>query len=108
MSHPETYNYYRETYGVGEHLLHSGIGLCIHGYGLYFFDGSYKSYDYKYHRLDGPAIIDRYDNNLEWYINNCEVTDLIKKWANEKNIDLENLSDMDKFIIKLEWADFGK
>ena len=104
----ESYTYYRDKYGVGDHLLHNGLGLCIHGYGLYFYDAQYKSSEYKYHRLDGPAIIDRYDGSSNWFINDVEVTGIIKSWAKEKDIDLDNLSDMDKFMIKLVWSDYGK
>ena len=59
------------------------------------------------HRLDGPAIL--YSNGEEtWCINNHDVTDKITKWAEENNIDLDNLSEHDKLLIKLVWADYGK
>jgi len=59
------------------------------------------------HRLDGPAYI-KNDNTKEWYINGHHVTDIITKWAEENDIDLENLTEVDKALIKLIWSDYGK
>ena len=59
------------------------------------------------HRGDDPAIICP-DGRQYWYINGHDVTDEIKKWANERDIDLDNLTDMDKMVIKLEWGNYGK
>ena len=59
------------------------------------------------HRLDGPAII--WNNGLkEWWINGHHVTDIITKWAKENGIDIDNLTDVDKALNKLSWADYGK
>ena len=57
------------------------------------------------HRLDGPAIVNPNGRNY-WYINDFYVTDLITSWAKENDIDLKNLSDMDKALIKLIWSDY--
>lgn len=61
----------------------------------------------KIHRLDGPAIV-RGDNGPSgWFVNDCDVTDLIIKWSKENDIDLNNLTEMDKALIKLVWVDYG-
>ncbi len=61
----------------------------------------------KLHREDGPAVI--YPNGIQhWYINGNDITDEIKKWAEDRDIDLENLSEMDKMVISLEWGNYGK
>ena len=59
------------------------------------------------HREDGPAVIYP-DGEQYWYINFHDVTNKIKKWAKDRDIDLDNLSEMDKMIIKLEWGNYGK
>jgi hypothetical protein len=63
-----------------------------------------------YHRLDGPAIM--YDQpceySNEWWINGYWVDRKIELWALERNIDLDNLSDMDKAVIALEWGNFNE
>ena len=63
-----------------------------------------------YHRLDGPAIVDMRDseNYGLWYINGNDITRKIIQWAKEHDIDLENLTDVDKALIKITWADYGK
>ena len=65
---------------------------------------------WEWHRLDGPAFIpfDKDDFVLEsaWYINDYDVTDEIIVWASENSIDLDNLSEVDKALIKLTWADY--
>jgi len=59
------------------------------------------------HRLDGPAI-ETANGKKFWFINNYNVTLEISKWAKENKIDLDNLSEDDKLLIKLVWADYGK
>ena len=61
----------------------------------------------KRHREDGPAVI--YPNGGKyWYINDHDITDEIRKWAKNRDIDLNNLTEMDKMIISFEWGDYGK
>jgi hypothetical protein len=60
----------------------------------------------KRHRLDGPAIVYK-SKGIEWYINGRHVTTSINKWAKERDIDLSNLSDMDKAVIALEWSNYS-
>ena len=59
------------------------------------------------HRLDGPAYIGANGLCL-WYINDCYVSDEIIQWASDNDIDLDNLTEDDKLMIKLVWADYGK
>jgi hypothetical protein len=55
----------------------------------------------KYHREDGPAII--YPNGTqEWFLNDINITKEVNEWANERNIDLNNMSDEDKMVLKIE------
>jgi len=86
------------------------------GYKLHRLDGpaieytdGYKEwrYHHKRHRLDGPAIIWG-DEHKEWWISGHPVTDIITNWAKENDIDLEYLSEDDKLLIKLTWANYGK
>ena len=60
-----------------------------------------------YHRLDGPAVIYP-SGHMEWYINDFQVTTKIQKWAKERDIDLNNLTEEDKMAIKFEWGNYGK
>ena len=55
----------------------------------------------KRHREDGPAIICP-DGEQYWYLNDNDISDNVIHWANERNIDLNNMSDMDKLVLKLE------
>ena len=59
------------------------------------------------HRENGPAVIYP-DGTHQWFINGHDITHKIKKWAKDHDIDLDNLSEMDKMIIKLEWGNYGK
>ena len=59
------------------------------------------------HRLDGPAV-KHSDGSSYWYIHGNDVTDEITKWAKDNDIDLDNLSEDDKLLIKLVWSDYGK
>jgi hypothetical protein len=64
-------------------------------------------YNGKLHRLDGPAIIETGKiPRTEWWINNCDATLEIHQWANERDIDLNNLSPEDKCAIILEWGNY--
>ena len=59
------------------------------------------------HGLDGPAWIHN-NGQSDWFINDYYVTKEIYSWATENNIDLDNLTDIDKALIKLIWVDYGK
>ena len=53
------------------------------------------------HREDGPAVI--YSNGTQyWYLNGKHITDNVIDWANERNIDLNNMSEVDKMVLKIE------
>ena len=59
------------------------------------------------HRLDGPACVYP-DMVSSWHINGHRVTAQITKWTTDNDIDLDNLSEDDKLLIKLVWADYGQ
>jgi hypothetical protein len=72
------------------------------GQAIIYPDGSQAWYkDGKLHREDGPAVIWS-DGTQYWYINGKNITDDITIWAKDRNIDLNNLSDDDKIILKIE------
>ena len=77
-----------------------------HGPAVELTDGTKKWYiNGKLHRLDGPAVI--YDNGSHtWFINNFHITDKISQWAKENDIDLDNLSEVDKALIKIVWSGY--
>ena len=56
------------------------------------------------HRLDGPAILYG-EGGVCWCVNNYDINDEIYPWAKENSIDLDNLTEVDKALIKLVWAD---
>jgi hypothetical protein len=60
-----------------------------------YYDGSGRIS----HKLDGPI-----DNH--WYINGFRITDEIHEWAQNRHIDLNNLSPEDKCAIALEWGNY--
>ncbi len=53
------------------------------------------------HREDGPAYINS-DGTQIWYINGKDITDDIINWAKDRNIDLNNMTDYDKMVLKIE------
>jgi (2Fe-2S) ferredoxin len=53
------------------------------------------------HREDGPAIVYP-DGYQEWRLNGKHITKDVTNWANERNIDLNNMSDTDKMVLKIE------
>ncbi len=55
----------------------------------------------KLHKEDGPAIIHP-DGTKYWYKDGKHITDDIINWAKDRDIDLNNLSDNDKIILKIE------
>ena len=57
----------------------------------------------KCHRLDGPAI-EFADGGSVWYFHGIHVSRVITKWAEENEIDLDNLTEVDKALIKIVWS----
>lgn len=61
------------------------------------------------HRFDGPAIVYT-DHGIKgselWYINGFYVEHLIRPWAKEMNIDLDNLTEEDVAMIVVKWGDY--
>ena len=72
----------------------------VYGVWVWKFNG-------KHHRLDGHAIeSDSSKSSNEWWVNDYDITAKITQWAKENNIDLYNLTEVDKALIKLTWADY--
>ncbi len=72
------------------------------GPAIIYPDGSQTWFvDSKRHREDGPAYIGK-NGTQYWWLNGNNITDDIKNWAKDRNIDLNNLSDNDKIILKIE------
>jgi hypothetical protein len=55
----------------------------------------------KIHREDGPAVIYP-DGSQMWFLNYKNITENVTNWAKERDIDLNNMSDADKMILKTE------
>ena len=77
------------------------------GPAVIFPDGTQYWYlNGKLHREDGPAVI--YSNGTQyWYLNGNDITNEVNNWTKERIIDLNNMCDMDKLVLKLEmkmWA----
>jgi hypothetical protein len=95
-------------YKKGTSIKHNPSGPAIEWYNgnkEYWLNG-------ELHRLDGPAFIrakelENYKNTY-WFINGFDVTYEIQVWAKERDIDLNNLSDMDKAVIALEWSNYSR
>ena len=105
--------YHRED-GPAVEFYHGGKQWWVDGQ-LHRLDGPAVEYkdgtkewhvNGKLHRLDGPAKIYS-DGDKEWFINDSNVTDIITDWANENDIDIDNLTEDDKLLIKLVWADYS-
>jgi hypothetical protein len=90
--HPSgTQNWYKDG------KLHREDGPAyIHpdGYQIWWKNG-------KLHREDGPAYINP-DGTQYWYINDNNITNDITIWAKDRDIDLNNMTDDDKIILKIE------
>ena len=98
------YNYYKEKYGLGVFEIENGF--------IYIDDRAviFKNKINDWHRLDGPAFISLLDDQhySNWYINDCGVTTILETWAKENDIDIDNLTDVDKALIKIVWSNYGK
>ena len=105
---------YKNKYGLGSKQL--GINSFIH---LTQYDSSGTGYvnfirdlgQMCWHNLEGPAFISFEINeiiNTEWWVNDNEISFKIKDWAEELGIDIDNLTDVDKALIKLTWADYDE
>ena len=115
MDNNYTYDCYVKKYQYGEHYdPEIDKYLRINTYCVCFFKTNRYLFT-EWHRIDGPAKIYK-DIDLSsginslhrWYINGKHVTEQITKWSKENDIDLDNLTDVDKALIKLVWADYGK
>ena len=110
MKKSEDYYYYRTKYGCGTFNV-GDLVLTITSYTAKFQKNGFL------HRLDGPALHSTYGSKSDimkvdgkfvrkWHINGYDVTKEIYPWAKETDIDLYNLSDDDKLLIKIVWADY--
>jgi hypothetical protein len=54
-----------------------------------------------YHREDGPAIIYS-DGYQEWWLNGKDITENVTNWVKERNVDLNDMSEFDKMVLKTE------
>lgn len=72
-----------------------------------FRGGEIWMIDGKQHRLDGPACIQLDPFFQQWWFNNRIASPHIEKWAEERNIDIDNLTEEDKLVIKVEWGNYG-
>ena len=71
------------------------------GPAVIYTDGDQYWYkDDKLHHEDGPAVIYS-DGDQFWYIHNVDITDDVNEWAEQCNIDLDNMSDSDKLLLKI-------
>ena len=111
MKKSEDYYYYRTKYGCGTFNV-GDLVLTITSYTAKFYK------DGKIHRLDGPAFHSTYNSKSDimnvdgkivrkWHINGYDVTAEIYPWAKENGIDLYNLTDDDKLLIKLFWGNYN-
>ena len=112
MENNETYEYYIKKYG--DKTVKGIANISINPDRYIEINKTYKKIifsndkhgDY-WHRLDGPAVIFGYGLS-EWWINDKCVDEEIHQWAIDNNIDLDNLTDVDKAMIKIVWHDYGK
>ena len=98
-------NHHISTYGLGYHTI-DGYNIRVLSDQVMFCDESFL----KIHRLDGPAIYykSEFSRTKEWYFNGIIATMNFLSWAFKNDIDLNNLTETDKALIKLVWADYGK
>ncbi len=67
-----------------------------------YSDGTQEWYkNGKRHREDGPAYIGE-NGTQHWWLNGNIITDDITIWAKDRNIDLNNMTDDDKMVLKIE------
>ena len=108
MENNKDYQYYLSKYSIGRHKLSENSFVDVNNRNIIFFKYSIDN-KRQWHRFDGPAWISSENKfDVEWFINDKQVTDLITKWADDNGIDLDNLSPSDVALIKLTWADYGK
>ena len=118
----ETHEQYLQKYDEGEYHLPNNEMMVVSNYRVIFLkhdnphrdngpsiiyhDGTeFWHSNGKRHRLDGPAVT--WKTGLkEWWISGREITKKIKPWATEQGIDLDNLTNDDKVLIKLVWEDY--
>ena len=102
MTPEEEYRYFKQKYPVRRvYNISNGVYLRVERTCVVFSNVFSKR-----HRLDGPAFL--CDVGSLWFINGYDITIEIYNWAEENDIDLDNLTDVDKALIKIVWAYYGK
>ena len=112
-----------KQHGLGQTLIGDKLILEIfHDAAVYYkvsitsnySGGSSKAYRRMRHRIDGPAYIPKYidvksrEAQNHWFHNGEDITDLISIWATLNEIDLDNLTDTDKLLIRVQFLkEFG-
>lgn len=90
----------------------SGNFHCDDGPAIVYDNGHEVYYNHgKFHRLDGPSLFYTAGDGTKegsWFFNGIYVNEMLWKWADDLDIDLNNLTDADKLIIEMTWADYGK
>ena len=73
-----------------------------------------KTYRKMRHRIDGPSYIPKFidwsnkDCQNQWFNNGDPITETIKTWATFNEIDLDNLTDTDRLLIRVQFLqEFG-
>ena len=92
------YDIYLEKYGLGKHKCDETSYVVISKIGATFINETGSA-----HRLDGPAFT-LYTGSEYWYIRGVLIDDQIREWAYQQNVNLDNLTEDDKLLIKLVWG----
>ena len=59
----------------------------------------------KLHREDGPAIV--YANGYtQWWYDNKHISNQLTKWTDQCHIDLDNMSNSEKLLLKIFLSSF--
>ena len=105
---------YFSHYPYGEHYFSPNDGIICKPGSIRYFKVSrlynnfklFESPNIVFHRLDGPAEYS-WTGYTYWYINGIFLDTEIREWANNNDIDLDNLTEVDKALIKMVWANYG-
>jgi len=110
----KTYDDFIKRFGPSNYsVIYCELGKVVITSDVVKVTTDFRGSNWENSRLDGPVFISKdIDENgkniTEWYINGFHVDNEIRAWAKENDIDLDNLSEDDKLLIKLVWSDYGK
>ena len=85
--------FWYKQYSVALHREDGPAVIFKNGHTEWYKEGSL-------HREDGPAII-RTNGDKYWYIHNEDITFEVIQWAEHCNIDLDNMSESEKLLLKI-------